>query len=75
MVSLSESFYIFLVTTTAGILLAFVKLVYDSKCKNIKMCGLEIERDINAEREIEIDRIEHGISNPVTDSRQSLDRP
>ena len=75
MVSLSESFYIFLVTTTAGILLAFVKLVYDSKCKNIKMCGLEIERDINAERDIEHDRLEHGIPNPVQDSRQSLDRP
>ena len=75
MVSLSESFYIFLVTTTAGILLAFVKLVYDSKCKNIKMCGLEIERDVNAERDIEHDRLEHGINNPISDSRQSLDRP
>lgn len=75
MVSLSESFYIFLVTTTAGILLAFVKLVYDSKCKNIKMCGLEIERDVNAERDIEHDRLEHGIRNPIPDSRQSLDRP
>lgn len=75
MVSLSESFYIFLVTTTAGILLAFVKLVYDSKCKNIKMCGLEIERDVNAERDIEHDRLEHGVNNPVNDNRQSLDRP
>lgn len=74
MVSLSESFYIFLVTTTAGILLAFVKLVYDSKCKNIKMCGLEIERDVNAERDIEHDRLEHGINNQLPDTRQSLDR-
>ena len=45
------------------------------KCKNIKMCGLEIERDINAERDIEHDRLEHGVQNPVQDSRQSLDRP
>ncbi len=65
---LSESFYIFLVTTTAGIFLAMIKLVYDSKCKNIKLCGLQIERDIQAERDIENHRIEH-------DSRQSIDRP
>lgn len=67
---LSESFYIFLTTTTAGIFLAFVKLIYDSKCKNIKFCGVEIERDTQAERDIENSRIEHGI-----DTRQSLDRP
>jgi hypothetical protein len=74
MVSLSESFYIFLVTTTAGIFLAFIKLVYDSKCKKIKLCGVEIERDTEAEANIEHDRLEHGI-NPVQDNRQSLDRP
>lgn len=68
---LSESFYIFLTTTTAGIFLAVLKLVYDSKCKNIKFCGVNIERDIEAEREIEANRIEHGI----IDTRQSLDRP
>ena len=39
------------------------------------MCGLEIERDINAERDIEHDRLEHGITNPLPDTRQSLDRP
>jgi hypothetical protein len=69
---LSESFYIFLTTTAAGIFLAFIKLVYDSKCKNIKLCGLEIERDTEAEASIEHDRMEHGIN---TDTRQSLDRP
>ena len=72
---LSESFYIFLTTTAAGIFLAIIKLVYDSKCKNINMCGLHIERDIEAEREIEHDRIEHNINNPIQDNRQSLDRP
>jgi hypothetical protein len=72
---LSESFYIFLTTTTAGLFLAFIKLIYDSKCKNIKLCGIEIERDTQAEASIEHDRMEHGI-NPVNpDTRQSLDRP
>ncbi len=76
MVSLSESFYIFLVTTTAGIFLAFIKLVYDSKCKKINLCGVQIERDTEAEANIEHDRMEHGINNnPIQDSRQSLDRP
>ena len=68
MVSLSESFYIFLVTTTAGIFLAFVKLIYDSKCKKIDLCGVHIERDTTAERDIEHARIEHGLGS-------SIDRP
>jgi hypothetical protein len=79
MVNLSESFYIFLVTTTAGIFLAFIKLIYDSKCKKIKLCGLDIERDTEAEANIEHDRMEHGVNsnnNPINnDHRQSLDRP
>ncbi len=78
MVSLSESFYIFVVTSTAGIFLACLKLIYDSKCKKINLCGVQIERDTEAESRIEHDRLEHGISlnnNPIQDSRQSLDRP
>ena len=68
---LSESFYIFLTTSSVGLILAFLKIAYDSKCKNIKLCCLEIERDIEHEASIEHDRIEHGI----IDTRQSLDRP
>ena len=77
MVSLSESFYIFVVTSTVGVFLAFIKLIYDSKCKKIRLCGVEIERDTEAESRIEHDRLEHGITNnnPLQDSRQSLDRP
>ena len=76
MVSLSESFYIFLVTSSVGVFLAFIKLVYDSKCKKIKLCGVEIERDTQAEANIEHDRLEHGIinNNPIQDNRVSLDR-
>ena len=76
MVSLSESFYIFVVTSSVGVFLAFIKLIYDSKCKKIRLCGVEIERDTEAESRIEHDRLEHGInSNPIQDNRQSLDRP
>ena len=76
MVSLSESFYIFVVTSTVGVFLAFIKLIYDSKCKKINLCGIQIERDTEAESRIEHDRLEHGINNnPIQDSRQSLDRP
>ena len=59
---LSESFYIFLTNSSTGLILAILKSLYDSKCKNIKLCGLEIERDINAE-------------NHRIDVNQSLDRP
>ena len=74
---LSESFYIFLTTTTACLFLAFVKLIYDSKCKKINICGVQIERDTQTERDIEHDRLEHGTpTNPIETRRElaSIDR-
>lgn len=67
---LSESFYIFLTTTAAGLFLAILKSLYDSKCKQLDFCGVHIERDINAERDIENSRMDHN-----QDNRLSLDRP
>ena len=72
MVSLSESFYIFLVTSVMALFMAFIKLIYDSKCKKIGLCGLNIERDTITERDIENNRIEHGTT---SNQSQSIDRP
>jgi len=66
---LSESFWIYLVTTGAGLCLACGKIAYDSKCKNFSLCCIKIERDTTAELEAEHDRLEHNI-NP----RDSIDR-
>jgi hypothetical protein len=76
--ALSESFWIFLVTTTAGLLLAGMKICYDSKCKTCDFGCLKIERDTGAEIEAEHDRMEHGINNPLPEAprqRESIERP
>ncbi len=72
--ALSESFWIFLLTTSEGLLLACMKVAYDSKCKDIQLCCIKIERDTAAEISAEHDRLEHGISNPLPPMPQSRDR-
>ena len=74
---LSESFWIFVVTTTAGLFLACMKVAYDSKCKTCDLGCIKIERDTGAEIEAEHDRMEHGINNPLPEirNRESIDRP
>ena len=76
--ALSESFWIFVVTTTAGLLLAGMKICYDSKCKTCDLGCLKIERDTGAEIEAEHDRMEHGITTSISEeprNRQSIERP
>lgn len=70
--ALSESFWIFVVTTTAGIILACMKVCYDSKCKNLDLGCLKIQRDTEAELTAEHDRMEHGVSNHLRE--QTVDR-
>lgn len=63
--ALSESFWIFVVTTSAGIILACMKVCYDSKCKNLDLGCLKIQRDTEAELTAENNRMEHGITNEL----------
>lgn len=46
-------FWTFFITTTIGFLLAFTKMIYKSKCKEISCCGLKISRDTEAEEHID----------------------
>ena len=75
---LSESFYIFLVTSSAGLLLACLKMCYDSKCSRLDFFCIKIIRDTKTEAESEHDRMEHGIlsqSVPQVQPRdQTVDR-
>jgi len=75
--TLSESFWIFVVTTGAGLVLACMKVAYDSKCKTCDLGCLKIERDTEAEIEAEHDRMEHNV-NQLPDTlrnRESIERP
>ena len=46
---LSEVFYSLVLSTGSALILACLSGIYASKCRTIKCCGAEIERDIEAE--------------------------
>lgn len=49
----SEIFWNSVLITSSGIVLACLALCYKSKCKNVKLGCLQIERDIEAEEQID----------------------
>ena len=51
--ALSEIFWNSVLITSSGVMLAIIAACYKSKCKNIKCWGIEIERDTQAEEEID----------------------
>ena len=51
---LSEVFYTGLYTSLIGFVLAISVQCYRSKCKKIKMGCIKIERDVEAEEELDI---------------------
>jgi len=55
---LSEIFWSNLVMTCSGIILACIALIYKSKCSHVKCCGLDIERNVDVEEQIDEMEIE-----------------
>jgi hypothetical protein len=71
-------FYTGLYTFLGTFIIAIAGMLYKSKCKNIKCCGCEIERDVGAEIASDHDRMEHGlppISPRESNRTVSIDRP
>jgi hypothetical protein len=56
---MTETTTYIILSTVSGILLAVLKLLYDSKCSHIKCFCIDIERDIKIEQEIEEEKISH----------------
>jgi len=50
---LSEVFWSFFLTSSIGCIIGILKMIYKSKCKSCSFCGIKIERDIDAETEID----------------------
>lgn len=50
---LSEVFWSFFLTSTIGCLMGIMRMIYKSKCKRCSLCGVTVERDIEAEQEID----------------------
>ena len=46
---LSEVFWSFFLTSTIGCIMGILRMIYKSKCKRCSVCGITIERDIDAE--------------------------
>jgi hypothetical protein len=54
---LSEIFWTFFITTGTAFIIGMTKLIYNSKCKEVKCCCLHIIRDTEAEEQIDELRI------------------
>lgn len=51
---LSEAFYVFLVSSVIACLGVSIRAIYKSKCVRFSFCGLTVERDIQAEEELDL---------------------
>ena len=58
---MTETFYMFVITSVIGFIIAMTKMCYKSKCKEVDLCCLKIVRDTNLEeKELEFE-INHNI--------------
>ena len=55
---LSEGIYAMLITGTFGFLAGVLAILYKSKCKTVKCCCLEIDRDVAGEEVIDKEALE-----------------
>ena len=61
---LSEIFYSLVLTTSAGLLLAILRILYKSKCKHIKLFCCELDRDVELEEKFdEIEQLHNNSNN------------
>jgi aldehyde:ferredoxin oxidoreductase len=59
MTTLSEVFYVCLVTTISGMILKLASLAYKSKCKECSVCCIKVIRDVELEEKETEFRINH----------------
>jgi len=52
---LSEVFYTFLITSSIGLLIGIARICYKSKCKSVDFCCLKIVRDVEIEKEEDLE--------------------
>ena len=53
---MTETFYMFVLTSIIGFIIAMSKMCYKSKCKEVDLCCLKIVRDTNLEeKELEFE--------------------
>jgi hypothetical protein len=62
---MEDTIVMFLITSASALFGAILKTLYDSKCRKCKMCCIEIDRDIEAEVDLE----EHKIHREPTEEK------
>lgn len=50
---MDNTILMFIITSASALCGAILKTLYDSKCKRCKICCIEIDRDIDAEVDLE----------------------
>jgi len=50
---MSEVFWTFFVSAMSGFCLKIASMLYKSKCKKCKFCGVECERDVEVEEDLD----------------------
>jgi thiamine pyrophosphokinase len=61
MSTLSEVFYVCLVTTLSGMIIKLASMAYKSKCKECYFCGISIKRDV----QLELEEHEYDVANQM----------
>ena len=60
---MSETFWMFVITSTIGFIIAVSKMCYKSKCKQVDICCIKVIRDTSLEeKELEFETI-HNVKN------------
>ena len=55
---MTETFYMFVITSSIGFIIAISKMCYKSKCKEVDVCCIKVIRDTNLEeKELEFETI------------------
>ena len=67
----SEIFYSFLITSIIGCCLGIMRMLYKSKCENIKCWGIEIKRNVALEEKA--DELEMQIKSKVNNTESKND--
>ena len=48
-----QIFWTFFITTMCGFIITITRQMYKSKCSRVSICGITIERDVQAEIELD----------------------
>ena len=70
-----QIFWTFFITTMCGFILAITRQMYKSKCTRVSLCGINIERDVRAEIELDEQTVQRNQSTTDLESIKSPTSP